>query len=93
MTFATWNTRALLGGHRRVGNIRTKRKLVGKLLDRHDVLFLQEVRGSTSDSDLYTNELGEHVVYTSHVQDGVHGGVMVAIKKAFLARVWRLSGS
>ena len=59
---------------------------MGKLLERHDVVFLQEVRGDAADSDLYARELVDHVVYTSHLIEGRHGGVMAIIKKSFLAR-------
>ena len=86
VSFGTWNVRSLFGGHRNVATIRARRQLMSKLAGRHDVTMLQEVRGTPSDAALLAGEMSDHVVYSSHVDAGGYGGVLVAIKKVFLER-------
>ena len=84
MRLCSWNSRALLGGHRDVATRRARRRLVGKLAERHDTVALQEVRGGASDAALFADEMREHVIYFSNGV-GRGGGVMLLVKKRFLS--------
>ena len=84
--FATWNCRSLFGGHRRPKTHRARMQLLGKLMDKHDAVCLQEIRGSPSDVAVLGNELDKHVVFSSHTSGGRGGGVAWVVSKNFMKR-------
>ena len=55
-------------------------------MERHDVTFLQEIRGRDADIQQFSREFPSHIFYHSVLEASNHGGVLIAIKHKFARR-------
>lgn len=90
LRIGTWNSQALLGSmFSRAGRITRKRRELEKLLDRSEVVLIQEAHGTVADLELlpsthcYSSSLGD---YGAEEASSLWGGVVIAVSKTLVQR-------
>ena len=59
-----------------MGGSRARRRLVSKLVEKHDWVCLQEVREGPADVVLWEVDMKDYITYSSDMSSGNAGGVM-----------------